>query len=220
MSWREVAIGFGVTLAIGLVGLSIQHGRSMPRLRGPVDDDDGDDGDDDFGSDDFMRKIAKRRHERETAAKQALATSPAIIIDDGHSKRLMLVTGEMQDREHGTLRVTTFNDDGPSGHATRRSMDEIAQAINEYGWKTLRPASETEVMEWTSTEKFVVGSKKTAAIQALNTLHFRAKDKDAARSVEDRANKLVAEGKWDDAVLVLQQGIKDLSGLIARAKRR
>ena len=126
----------------------------------------------------------------------------------------------MHESERGKFRVTTFGDDGPVGHHVEPSMEKVAEEIAVgHGYKSVRPASDDEVMAWTSTSKFIEGSKRVAFTQAANMLNFRAGKQDKrsqAREIEMRAHKLASEGHWDDAVDVLQRGIKDLGGVGVR----
>lgn len=208
-----IGLGFGAVLLVGLAIWGVKSkissrgisGRQRS-LRAATDDDDD-------GGDEWFTRLRAKQAKSLDEIKAKLKTSPALIGTWKHGgKRLLLVTGEMQSGKGG-YRVTTFADDGPSGHASRSTMDEIADEIRQDGFESLRPASDDEVMAWTSSPEFVEGSKRVAFVQAINTLSFRAGAKgngDVAREVERAANKLAAEGKWDDATLILQRGIKDL----------
>lgn len=215
-----VAIGFASVLALGLVTWAIQRRRralSGPRaakqLRAAADDDDEDDVPD-WGEDSWFSRINAKREARLNIVKRAIESSPAVIVNDGYRDQLMIISGEMQNPSKGAFRVTTFGDDGPIGHATQKTMDKIAEEISYSGFKTIRPASDEDVIAWTSTPRFIEGSKRVAFTQAANTLHFRASAKNAhdrAKAIETEAHRLAARGQWDDAVLVLQQGIKELA---------
>ncbi len=224
----RILLGFGATFAIGLAVIAANGKRQLtgpPRRLGETDDDDDDALFEPETSDKWKAMIAKqkaRKAERKRQVKDALTTSPALIVDNGYTKQLLLVTGEMQDRDQGAFRVTTFGDDGPIGHATRKDMDAITEEIIDNGWKTLRPATDVEVDQWTSSEKFVEGSKRVAATQAINTLHWRASQKgqqERAREIEAEADKHWRAGDKDAALDVLQRGVKELSGNRARLRR-
>lgn len=146
--------------------------------------------------------------DRLVAITAALAASPAVVLTwrDGR-KELLLVTPDTNPEPGRPLRITTFMADGPYGHENVADMAEAAARIREKHWKAITPASEAEVMRWTSSPEFVVGAKRVAIIQAANTLRWRRrKQDDAYRQVgelEHRAWQLF-ETDPDAAVALME----------------
>lgn len=206
-----VLSGVATAAVIGLAAMAVKHGRPKRRL-GTAEDEDEDDAPD-WGEDPWFQRIQARRDKKIADVEAALKTSPALIVSDGYRDYLLITSGEMHEGHGGKFRVTTFADDGPMGHDVEPTMHAIAKEIAQHGYKTVRPATDDDVMTWTTTPKFVEGSKRVAFVQAVNALSSRAHRKgngDAARDVEQAAHKLAAEGDWDGATQLLQQGIKDL----------
>lgn len=167
-----------------------------------------------FGSDRWMKKINSKRGKRLATLIGALKRSPGIIITERDGRRSLVIrSGEMQNRSEGKLRATMFGTDGPRGHVTRNTDKELAEELLHYfAAKSVRPATDAEVMRWTSTPEFDRGSKLVAFTQAANTLSWRAgqNDKrDRARDIERRAHALIASDV-DAAIALLQAGIKEI----------
>lgn len=85
---------------------------------------------------------------------------------------IAIITGEMSDPAY-KYRVTFFAPDGPLGHAARKYQGEIASEIAR-SMHDIEPISQDEVIDWTSTEEFINGSKMVALVQADNALRYRA----------------------------------------------
>lgn len=119
--------------------------------------------------DELARRAKKLKHARESMIRDALAESPAIIITPKHGEpKLAIMSGEMQNKQHGSLRVTYFGHDGPIGHATRTSLKAIVDDINDYFPESVRPATEDEVIRWTGTDEFAEGAARVARVQREN----------------------------------------------------
>jgi hypothetical protein len=170
--------------------------------------------DDDFGEDAWFKKIRAQRGARVATLIAAFKKSPGIIITEKDGRRSLVVrSGEMQNRGEGKYRATMFGDDGPRGHITKNSDKELAEELLHYFVATdVRPATDAEVMRWTSTPAFERGSKIVAFTQAANTLSYRAGktgQRDRAREIERIAHMLVATD-MDAAIKVLEDGIKEI----------
>ena len=170
--------------------------------------------DDDFGEDSWFKKIRAQRGARVATLIAAFKKSPGIIITERDGRRSLVVrSGEMQNRGEGKYRATMFGDDGPRGHITKNSDKELAEELLHYFVATdVRPATDAEVMKWTSTPAFERGSKIVAFTQAANTLSYRAGktgQRDRAREIERIAHTLVATD-MDAAIKLLEDGIKEI----------
>lgn len=170
--------------------------------------------DDDFGEDSWFKKISAQRGARVATLIAAFKKSPGIIITEKDGRRSLVVrSGEMQNRGEGKYRATMFGDDGPRGHITKNSDKELAEELLHYFVATdVRPATDAEVMRWTSTPAFERGSKIVAFTQAANTLSYRAGktgQRDRAREIERIAHTLVATD-MDAAIKMLEDGIKEI----------
>lgn len=168
-----------------------------------------------FPREPWEKKIDKRRGQRVATWLAALKRSPAIIVTSTTGRRdLVLRTGEMQNRGEGKLRATVFGTDGPRYHVTRDTDRELADELaTTWGAvKSIRPASEAEVMTWTSSCEFSRGSKLVALNQASNTLRFRgSKTGKYARASEiDSKAFEVARTDVDRALAMLEAGIKEI----------
>lgn len=162
------------------------------------------------------KKFEVSRGRRLATLIAAFKKSPGIIITEKHGRKdLVIRSGEMQNRGEGKLRATMFGTDGPRGHITKNTDRELAEELLHYYVATnVRPASDAEVMRWTSSPEFTRGSKAVAFTQAVNTLSYQAgrQDKrDQAREIEQRAHALIAKNQdWDGAIKVLEAGIKEI----------
>ncbi len=168
----------------------------------------------DYEIDSFLKKGASKRGQRVATLIAAFRKSPGIIITEKGDRRSLIVrSGEMQNRREGRLRATMFGMDGPRGHITKNSDRELAEELAQYYLPTsVKPATDAEVMRWTSSPEFAHGSKLVAFTQAANTLSYRAgktDQYDRARQIESCAHKHVASD-LDKAISVLEAGIKEI----------
>lgn len=133
----------------------------------PIDDEDDDA---DFGSKEWMVRLDARKQKRDSVLRRALEQNDAVIMTLKGGRRVLLVkSGEMHNTDEGTIRVTEFDDDGPIGHMTRKSVDKLAADImRDWHPATIEPASEAEVMEMMGTERFAEGSRRVAEVQKHN----------------------------------------------------
>lgn len=173
-------------------------------------DDDGDDG----FKEPWLKKIHAQSGKSLAMLIAALKKSPAFIITDRYGRKDLIVrSGEMQNRHEGKLRATMFGTDGPRGHITRNTDKELAEELKQsYAIKSIKPASDADVMRWTSSCEFADGSRRVALVQALNTLGFRAsktKQHDRAREITSRAYA-VMETDIDKAIAIVESGIKEI----------
>lgn len=120
--------------------------------------------------DELARRARKAREARERMVRDAFGKSPAVIISTSHGgEKLAIMSGEMQNTEHGKLRVTYFDEDGPIGHATRPSLKAIIEDVIDYYPTAVRPATDEEVIRWTSTERYQKGAEHVAEMQRRNS---------------------------------------------------
>ncbi len=178
--------------------------------------------------DDFERRYAEKMRLRELdidAIETLLEQSPALRGTSGgtHAYPIMaIVSGETADRDQGSLRVTFFKDDGPLGHATRKTMREIATEVREMVYPPYESMTDSDVLAWTSTEKYEIGSRQVAYVQAINTLSWHA-SKLGRRDLFERAEKAAEQElrgeqgtsrpgvhAWDRALKILHTAIREL----------
>jgi hypothetical protein len=101
-----------------------------------------------------------------------LERSPALRGKWGDRQQMAIVSGELYDHDAGKLRVTFIGDDGPRGHVTVTDVAAAAKRIRESMEPPFVSMNDDDVIAWTSTEQFVVGSKVVAFMQAENTLRY------------------------------------------------
>lgn len=167
-----------------------------------------------FPREPWEKKIDARKGKRVAMWIAALKKSPAVIVTDSYGNRDLVVrSGEMQNPGEGKLRATMFGTDGPRGHITRNTDRELAAELGDrYLVRSLRPASDAEVMKWTASSEFTEGSKRVAFTQAQNTLGFLASKTgryDRAQEIRARAD---AAGDIEKATRIIEAGIKELRG--------
>jgi hypothetical protein len=161
-----------------------------------------------------------KRHEIERGKRlammmAALKKSPALIVTDRYGHRDLLIrSGEMQNRAEGKLRVTMFATDGPRGHITRNTDKALAQELlQHYAVKSVRPATDAEVLSWTGTPAFARGAQHSAFTQASNMMRYLASQQgkgERAQEIERRAHDLVATD-MDAAIAMLEAGVKEMT---------
>jgi len=143
------------------------RGNEPEELEGAADDDDDDD--ENFGKDDWFERIAAKSAARKAGMREALAKHDAVFITHGTRKILLVKTPEMSNPEEGSIRVMSFDADGPIGHTTRKTLDKIADELTD-DWHpdVIEPATMAEVDAFTSTEQFAKGSEAVIAVQKAN----------------------------------------------------
>jgi hypothetical protein len=100
----------------------------------------------------------------------AFAASPAILLTyRGSRSDLAIYSGDPS--EPGRVRVTLLAPDGPRGHVTRDDLAALVEAVIDYGPETARPATDAEVIAWTSTEEYVAGAERVEMIRRWNEAH-------------------------------------------------
>lgn len=144
-----------------------------PRTRGKktkalasADDDD----DEDAGSDNWFERLQKKHAERKRPMRDALTKHDAVFVTASNGRRVLLLKSkEVADVEQGAVRVTEFDEDGPVGHKTKWTIDDIADELtSDWNPKMIEPATEAEIMEFTSTERFAKGAANVIAVQKHN----------------------------------------------------
>jgi hypothetical protein len=166
----------------------------------------------------FLDELEGYRRERERkqrAVLVALAASPVGAVRETAATGWMaMVTGEMSHPEEGSLRVTFFMPDGPRGHSTRNTIEEIAEEISSMLSGDIKPMSADQVDAYMMTSEFQIGSRIVAMIQAENTLRYLAsKAKRDVRPALERA-RLLADAHtleaFDAARAVLEEEIRKM----------
>lgn len=155
----------------------------------------------------FESEVVRLRDQSEArvaAVVAALEASPAIIVDS----ELYILSPEISHPEDGEWRLTSFMADGPWGHDTRATVRDLAKLVADRRPKSVRPATEAEVISWTSTPEFVLGSKRVAFIQAINALSYasRGGDYETFRQIEHRAHEMF-ERDPDGAIELVQSAL-------------
>lgn len=103
-------------------------------------------------------------------------------------------------------RITRLGKDGPWGHDTRASKGELYKLAAEVSPDRVQPATEAEVIEWTSTPEYERGAEWAGFIQAVNTLSWvasKAGASDMARPIERGAHEMAAAGDVPGATKML-----------------
>ena len=114
-----------------------------------------------------------RRVRRELIA-SAHAASPAIIVVGYGRETLLIVTPEIG---HDGVRATQLDHDGPTGHISASDVAKLLIRIDEeYRPTAARPATEDEVIAWTSTPEFQRGAEHVALVQRENAGRVRSSE--------------------------------------------
>jgi hypothetical protein len=184
--------------------------------------------------DSFEEEVAyyeSRQKTRRHTATAALEQSPAVIAVyaptkyTGERKELYIVTRDTYPSPGGPFRVSEFMIDGPWGHHNVADVAAAAKELADKSWAELYPATDAEVIAWTSTAAFQRGVYVAAFIQAGNALRYRAKGDEArqrATEVERLANELF-EKDPEGAVAMMELELRknpDSSALDTVAKIR
>jgi len=97
----------------------------------------------------------------------AFASSPAIITTDTASRReLVLMTDDPLER--GSRRVTYLAKDGPRGHFTSASHRALIEHVADGYPVHARPATDADVIVWTSTPEYADGARRVLEVQRAN----------------------------------------------------
>lgn len=162
---------------------------------------------------DEITRLRKEQGKRYGAIKKAFAQSSAIIVRSGDREQLLIKSGET--RVGGKpWRVTTFMPDGPWGHNEYKDDHEIFEDLARGLFTDVRPASEDEVIAWTSTPEFTRGAAAVAMIQAENTLRYLASKHRAHDEIDPelaRARQLAhpqTADAFNEATAVLEAAIR------------
>lgn len=166
-----------------------------------------------------LAEFAERTARRIAKVREAFAASPAVIAVDNHRRVLLIQSDEPGDRRDGILRVSEFHEDGPWGHTTARTADELYDRVSrDYGSATFTPATDEDVIRWTSTPAFIRGSALVAYTQADNSYRYLAHragvSNDEIATIEARARGHLGTenqpslGDLGKATAVLERAIK------------
>jgi hypothetical protein len=113
--------------------------------------------------------LSRRSATIETIA-AAFASSPAILLTyRGSPSDLAIRSGDPS--EPGRIRVTYLAPDGPRCHVTRDDLAACIEHVADYCPDAARPATEAEVLAWTSTEEYAAGAERIAEVQRWNERH-------------------------------------------------
>jgi hypothetical protein len=134
--------------------------------------------------DDEITRLDKAHADRIAQVFAAWAQSSAMVVTElGGGEELALLSPEMSMPQEGPMRLTYLMHDGPRGHdvGTRTQLAErLAQTL----FLQVRPASEAEVMAWTTTPTYVRGAEIVALVQAENEFRQLASRMDRYQEVE------------------------------------
>jgi len=168
----------------------------------------------------------KEEAERLAEIQLAFATSPAIQGGSGPQATMAIKSGEISDTEHGRYRVTFFGHDGPHGHVTKDTDEDIAMETKAVLKRPIVPMTDDDVMAWTSTDEYLRGSKLTVYMQGENTLRWLAGKNDRrawadevialANETGSRGGTVNIRGKafdpdaLDDAIKIISAALGEL----------
>jgi hypothetical protein len=162
---------------------------------------------------DYYRKEQGKRY---AAIKKAFSQSNAIIVTHGGRPQLLVKSGET--RIGGKpWRVSTFMPDGPWGHNEYKDDHEIFDDLSRSHYDSVAPASDDEVIAWTSTPAFQKGAAAVAMIQAENTLRYlasKSRDRQAIDDVLARAREIAdpqTVASFEEATAVLEAAIRKVT---------
>lgn len=121
----------------------------------------------------FEARIASLRSQKDDAVKRATdafdQSAAVIVTEHGRDPELFILSGNMGPNKD-SHRITFFMKDGPRGHhegSVPELMEYIASSLTQY-----QPVGDAEVIAWTSTPDFEVGSRRVAYVQALNQIGY------------------------------------------------
>lgn len=117
--------------------------------------------------DELARRARLLRAARVRQIDAAFACSPAIVTEDGSGRRELVIMSP-DPSEPGLLRVTYLAVDGPRGHFASAHRPALVEHVADGYPVHARPASEDEVIAWTSTAEFVAGAERVAEVQRAN----------------------------------------------------
>lgn len=165
----------------------------------------------------------KERRGRTQDILNSFAVSPAIRGMSGTrgefvQPRMAIMSGELSDRATGKFRVTFFGPDGPLGHVTKDSHEAIAAEVLESLYPPIAPMTDEEVIAWTTTPEFEMGSRIVAYMQAENTLRWfaqKAGKLDWAYEVIARGHHGVDQVQQVQTIEALEAATKLLTDAIA-----
>ncbi len=122
----------------------------------------------------WLARLDRQRAERMRPMRDALATHDALILESGRSwnrrRVLVIKSPEVADVDAGSMRITEFDDDGPIGHTTRKTVDELADELTST-WQpaSIRPATDEDMAAMMGSERFAEGAARVIATQKANS---------------------------------------------------
>ncbi len=118
------------------------------------------------------------RPTRLAAIRAAFVASPAVILTYRGDSTPDLAICSGDPCEPGKIRVSYFAPDGPRGHVSRRDLEACIEHVADLCPASVRPASDAEVIAWTSTPEYVAGAEMVEQVRRENEARY------AARAVE------------------------------------
>jgi SPP1 gp7 family putative phage head morphogenesis protein len=143
---------------------------------------------------DILKRGQADKAARTAKVKDAMAKSPAVILTDkSGNETLMIQSGETANPDEGAHRLSFFAKDGPLGHATRVSVDKLVEKVAiDYDVASARPATDDDVLAWTSTPEFAAGSQRVAEVQKANAARHTRKDAGESRRLQELLEQAAA----------------------------
>lgn len=160
--------------------------------------------------DDFDAELDRLRAQREAAEgalRSAFERSPAILVTEGELDEIWILSPETHP-EDGELRVTYLMPDGPRGHFSGDSIDELVTELATT-WARYEPVDEAFVLRWTTTPEWTQGVWQVAYVQAWNAL-MRTGGMEAFDWVQERIAEAQRTGDAEAATKILEQARADL----------
>lgn len=119
--------------------------------------------------DELARRERLLRAARIRQVDEAFAASPAIVTTDSRGRReLVIMSGEPG--PPGSMRVTYLAVDGPRGHFTTTSRRALLEHVADGYPTSARPATDEDVIAWTSSEEYQAGAARVAEVARANGL--------------------------------------------------
>ena len=170
---------------------------------------------DDFDAE--MARLRADREEAESALRSAFERSPAILVTEGDLDELWILSPETHPEE-GELRVTYLMPDGPRGHFSGNTLDELVTELART-WARYEPVDEAFVLRWTTTPEWTKGIWQVAYVQAWNALQITG-GMEAFEWVNERIAEAQRASDYEEATRILVQARPDLTAGRAPNERR
>lgn len=168
---------------------------------------------------DLDRELAEfdAKQTAKTDAIRAIVDAGQAVRGGGALAELVIVSREMGP-ERG-YRASFLRDDGPSGHVTRATLDAVINEITQLVMPPYTAASDAEVMRWTTTKRYEVGSRQVAYVQAENMLRYRMGS--APQAIQDVIVKAISTAQdilhgHSDSIPELERATQILGAALAK----